>query len=223
MAMYHQEIQKLANCALEEMRAEHATGKLVNAPVSNNHFLVRWVTKALKTQRFDRCVGDDLTRWQKQGRSKGNQAGIERVFSDISAMYGKLLPADTQHKEIWDKDINDFIDAMEAKGWGVCTEYDLSEKIQLFTDGENSFALCNTQCDDCFETTEGDELEPLVKPMSWFVRGHHAEFVRLATEAGFLLHKVTDYKSKVKYHGEYLIYPKNHGPSLAEIPIGYQA
>ena len=48
--------------------------------------------------------------------------------------------------------------------------------------------------------------ELMVKPMNWFVRGNHAEFIQAAMEAGFMLHKVTDYKSAVKYHGEYIVY-----------------
>jgi len=57
--------------------------------------------------------------------------------------------------------------------------------------------------------------------MSWFIRGNHQEFVSRAWKAGFLVHKVSDYKSTVKYHGEYRIYPKNHGESLAEIPSDF--
>ncbi|QSA19892.1 DUF2913 family protein, partial [Vibrio furnissii] len=33
--------------------------------------------------------------------------------------------------------------------------------------------------------------------------------------AGFMLHKRTDYKSNVKYHGEYLVYPGNMGLQVA--------
>ena len=59
--------------------------------------------------------------------------------------------------------------------------------------------------------------------MSWFVRGNHADFVEKASQAGYMVHKVTDYKSMVKYHGEYLIFPANEGNQLAEIPLSFQA
>lgn len=49
MANYHLEIQNVVNTALAELEAEHKAGKLANAPVANNHFLVHWVTKALST------------------------------------------------------------------------------------------------------------------------------------------------------------------------------
>jgi hypothetical protein len=216
MAVYSVEIQHVVNAALEELEQLHKSGKVANTPVSNTHFLLRWVTLSIKNQRFDRCVKDDLIRWQKKGRSKGTQSELEFTFRNISKFYGKLMPVNEPPRVITDADIEAFLEVMEKENWGVSTEFELTEKIQVFTEGDNSFLLCAKQCDDCFEG--GSEL---VKPMSFFVRGHHAEFVRLATEFGFILHKRTDYKSVVKYHGEYLIYPKNQGEQLAEIPIGF--
>ncbi|MGC9460841.1 DUF2913 family protein, partial [Vibrio genomosp. F10] len=49
--------------------------------------------------------------------------------------------------------------------------------------------------------------------------GNHAEFIEKSAAAGFMVHKVTDYKSVVKYHGEYVIFPRNQGNQLAEIPL----
>lgn len=215
MSKYHIEIQNLVNTALDEMAEEHNKGRLADTPVSNTHFILRWITRAIKGQRFHRVVSGDLIRWQKSGRSKGTQLDLLLLFRQISQLYAKFTPADKDATPVLDSEIEGFIDFMEAKGWAVCTEYDAREKIQVFTEGDSSFLLCSHQCDDCFEGTD------LIKPMSWYVRGNHAEFIRLATEQGFLVHKVTDYKSKVKYHGEYLVYPNNHGPQLAEIPLGY--
>lgn len=214
---YSTEIQNLVNSALADMAAEHKAGKLADAPVANNHYLVRWVTRALKTQRFPRCVGNDLTCWQKAGRSKGNEAGLLFLFKRISAFYARCFAQG--EKKILDSDVEAFLDRMETAGWEVSTSEPLINKgkIQIFTEGQNSLALCADQCDSCFD---GDTL---VKPMSWFVRGNHADFIEQATDAGFMVHKVTDYKSNVKYHGEYLIYPGNQGEQLAEIPLSFQA
>ncbi len=215
MSKYHIEIQNLVNTALNEMAEEHKKGRLPDTPVSNTHFILRWITRAIKGQRFHRVVSGDLLHWQKTGRSKGTQLDLLLLFRQISSLYAEFTPESKESKPVLDSDIEDFIDFMEAQGWAVCTEYDVREKIQVFTEGESSFLLCSYQCEDCFDASD------LVKPMSWYVRGNHAEFVRLATNQGFLVHKVTDYKSKVKYHGEYLVYPNNQGPRLAEIPIGY--
>ncbi len=214
---YSEEIQHVVNSALSELAEEHRSGKLANAPVANNHFLVRWVTKALKNQRFARCVGDDLTRWQKAGRSKGNDAALMTVFERISAFYRQFFTQHTSEQPIKDSDIEAFLDHMESLGWEVSTSEPLVGvgKVQIYTDGQNSLALCSEQCDNCFDG------EDMVKPMSWFVRGHHAGFVEAATQAGFMVHKITDYKSNVKYHGEYKIFPGNLGNQLPEIPLSF--
>lgn len=98
MANYHLEIQNVVNTALAELEAEHKAGKLTNAPVANNHFLVHWVTKALKAQRFHRCVGDDLTQWQKAGRSKGTESQLLPTFQRISAYYAHFLQSKSTHR-----------------------------------------------------------------------------------------------------------------------------
>lgn len=221
MSNYSIEIQTLVNTALEELNQEHQKGKLADTPVSNTHFLVRWVTRALKTQRFPRCVGDDLTRWQKAGRSKGTQSELLFTFRNIAAFYAHYLPVEQPAPVLRDADIEALLDRMEQEGWSVCTEYDLTEKVQVFTDGDNSLVLCAKQCQDCFANADEQGQEELVKPMSLYVRGNHAKFIELATRSGFLVHKVTAYKSRVKYHGEYLIFPHNQGDQLAEIPIGF--
>ncbi|GAK82701.1 hypothetical protein JCM19238_244 [Vibrio ponticus] len=218
MAEYTVEIQKLVNAALEDIHAEHQAKKLVNAPVANNNFMIRWVTKALKSQRFHRCVVDDLTRWQKAGRTKGNDSNLMFTFERISSFYRDFFPVEQDAKVIKDSDVEAFLDVMEQAGWEVSTSEPLVGvgKVQLFTEGQNSLALCSEQCEKCFDG------ELLVKPMNWFVRGNHALFVEAASKAGFMVHKVTDYKSNVKYHGEYIVFPENKGAQLAEIPISYQ-
>ncbi|MGF1694083.1 DUF2913 family protein [Vibrio kyushuensis] len=215
MSNYTSEIQKLVNSALAELHAEHATGKLADAPIANNHFLVHWVTKSLKSHRFERCVVPDLIRWQKSGRSKGDSAGLPFIFKRISVFYAQFFKDNDQGAEIKDSDIEKFLDLMIANNWDVSTSEPLigGGKIQIFTDGHSSLALCADQCDDCFDG------ELLTKPMHWFVRGNHAEFIEKAAASGFMAHKVTDYKSVVKYHGEYVIYPNNQGIHLAEIPL----
>ncbi|MDN3609859.1 DUF2913 family protein [Vibrio ostreicida] len=217
MSQYTSEIQNVVNTALEELTAAHKLGKVTDAPVSNNHYLVRWVTRVLKSQQFSRIVVSDLTRWQKMGRSKGNESALMATFQRISQFYGAFFPHNQEEVALKDSDIEAFLDHMEQSGWEVSTSEPLTQcgKVQIFTEGPNSFALCSNQCDDCFDG------EALVKPMSWFVRGNHAQFVEQACLAGFVLYKVTDYKSNVKYHGEYLVYPANQGTHLAEIPKNY--
>ncbi|MFM2590134.1 DUF2913 family protein [Vibrio sp. TBV020] len=215
MSEYTIEIQKLVNNALSDIAKEHAAGKLTNGPTANNLYLVRWITKAIKSQQFPRIVADDLIRWQKTGRSKGNNANLMATFQRISKFYGQFFPQGEEDRILKDYEINQFIDMMEENGWEVTTSEELvgCGKVQIFTEGPNSLAMCTEQCESCFDG------EDLIKPMSWFVRGHHADFVEKASAAGFMVHKVTDYKSNVKYHGEYIIFPANRGNQLVEIPL----
>lgn len=217
MAVYGREIQSLVQTALFELSQEHQQGKLANAPVPNHHFLVRWVTKSLKQQRFHRCVVDDLVRWQQAGRSQGKQLALETIFRRIAAYYDSFFHADKKHP-ITDHQIEKFLDDMETAGWEVSTAEPIvgCGKVQLLTEQSNSLALCAVECESCFDG------ELLIKPMHWFVRGNHAQFIEMAWQAGLMVHKRTDYKSNVKYHGEYLIYPENQGEQLAEIPLGFQ-
>jgi hypothetical protein len=213
--MYYQEIQNVVNSALGELEQQHQLGKLVNAPNSNKQFLLRWVTRMIKEQRFDHCVSQDLLSWQRMGRSQGNNMPLETIFRQISGYYSAFFSAN--EKEVTDAQIERFLDNMENLEWEVSTSEPLvgEGKVQLFTEGKNSLALCSKQCDDCFEQ------ERMIKPMNLFVRGNHAQFIDVAWQAGLMVHKRTDYKSNVKYHGEYLIFPLNHGNQLAEIPMGF--
>lgn len=210
---YSVEIQNVVNTALAELKQQHAKGKLANTPITNTHFLARWVTKSIKSQCFNSCVKNDLVAWQKASRSKGANSDLLGTFERISKLYHRLVPVDEAHAPVLDSQIEAFMDHMEGLGWEVVNEFELTEKTQIFADSPNSFVLCAKQCDDCFDGTD------LVKPMSFYVRGNHAAFITEAVKNGFLLHKQTDYKSIVKYHGEYIVYPKNEGNKLAEIPL----
>lgn len=212
---YSLEIQNVVNGALSELKQQHAAGKLADTPITNTHFLARWVTKSIKSQCFNSCVKDDLLRWQKASRSKGAGSDLLGIFERISELYQRLVPIGEEHVPILDVHIEAFMDHMESVGWEVVNEFELTEKTQIFADQPNSFVLCAKQCDDCFEGSD------LVKPMSFFVRGNHTAFVLEASNNGFLVHKQTDYKSIVKYHGEYRIFPKNEGNKLAEIPFKF--
>jgi len=212
---YSSEIQNVVNSALSELKQSHAKGRLANTPITNTHFLARWVTTALKSQRFHACVRADLVAWQKLCRSQGAGSVLLQKFEQISALYGKYLPLESEAPALLDSQIEAFMDHMEALGWEVVNEFEVTEKIQVFADQPNSFVLCAKQCAENFDGAE------LNKPMSFYVRGNHAEFIQQATAQGFLLHKQTDYKSLVKYHGEYVIHPRNQGKKLVEIPLNF--
>ncbi|MCV5217279.1 DUF2913 family protein, partial [Escherichia coli] len=77
--------------------------------------------------------GDDLTRWQKAGRSKGNDAGLLFIFKRISAFYAQFFPEGEDSKVFKDSDIESFLDLMEQAGWEVSTSEQLigCGKVQI--------------------------------------------------------------------------------------------
>lgn len=108
----------------------------------------------------------------ESGALKGTESQLLPTFQRISAYYAHFF-AEQEHTPITDKQIEAFLDEMEQVGWEVSTSEPLvnAGKVQIFTDGQNSLALCSVQCEACFDG------ERLVKPMNWFVRGHHAGFI----------------------------------------------
>ncbi|OBT13497.1 alpha-acetolactate decarboxylase [Vibrio sp. UCD-FRSSP16_10] len=223
-ASYAEQMLELVDLALLDIEQQHKLGKLADTPVSNTNFLVRWITKSIKEKRFSTLMAKDLIAWQKLGRSKGSKTGLSLRFQTLSKFYSAFFAKGQPIKPVLDSQIEKLMDDMEALGWSVSNEFDLTGtgKSQVFTDGESSFVLCEKQCESCFDgDCDGGAGEALVRPMSFYVRGNHNQFIEQALQCGLMLHKQTDYKSKVKYHGEYIIYPKNQGPILAEIPVGF--
>lgn len=216
---YYQEIQKVINEALTDLQESKDSGRLPKNPVSANHFLIRWVTTAIKSQRFSRCVVKDLQTWQKEGRTKGTGTELPVRFEHYSRLYQALAPIDTV-TPITKSVVMGWCESLEEKEWCVTTDFEILEKASLFSDGDHSLIICATQLGSCFEADDA-ENQLLVKPLTCYVRGNHHEFVESAFEHGLIVHKRSDYKSKVKYHGEYLIYPNNHGIQLGETPFSF--
>lgn len=210
---YVNEINKILTTALNELAEQLAVNKVQNTPVSKHNFLGHWLGHALKKQRFSSETASDLKHWQKQFRSQGNRVNLDQLFTRLHAFY-QAAPTD---KIILDSDIEQILDGFEALGWQVTTSESIvgHGKIQIFSEGKSSLVLCSQQCDDSFA---GDEL---TQPMNWFVRGDQQQFIEQMLKAGVLVHKIQEYKSSVKYHGEYIIFPSNRGDRLAEIPCGF--
>ncbi len=221
MSDYIFEIKRVVESALADMEQGHKTKKLPNTPASNTQFITRWIATSIKQQRFDKQVVPDLLRWQKRARSQGVNAHLYQEFQRLEQFYTKHFPNGESAKMVMDSDIEQLLDNMESLDWDTCTEHEINGKTQLLTEGKGSIVLCSFECEHNFQPTPEGESEPLIKPMRVFVRGNHAQFITTAEKLGLLVYKKSDYKSEIKYHGMYLIYPKNRGESLPEIPINF--
>ncbi|MEC6822979.1 DUF2913 family protein [Photobacterium piscicola] len=213
MTIFFNEIYNVVNSGLVALQEAQATGKAQKNPVSESIFLSAWVTKVLKQHSFDRCVVKTLQEWQQQSRTMGKNAQLKLHFERLAETYAKVTDEQGQSIAITSAVMTTFYTALEQQDWLVTNEYEVNRKVSHHTDGKASLVICSAQ----YAAAMNDEGE-LVKPLSLYVRGNVQQFIDMAYQHGILLFKITDYKSKVKFHGEYIIYPSNTGTHLPELP-----
>ncbi|NAW66055.1 DUF2913 family protein [Photobacterium halotolerans] len=213
MAVFYQALNKLVNEGLAELQSSVAAGKTPNNPVSETHFMSAWITKVIKQQRYDHCVAKTLLGWQQMARSMGKQAQLKLKFEHLAWALSGVLTEEGTTSAVKAEQLDALYSALQQLDWVVATEYEVNRKVTHHTDGQASLVVCAMQFKEAF-----DEAGVLVKPLSVYVRGNTQQCIDLAYQQGLLLYKVTDYKSLVKYHGEYLLYPDNAGDYLPELP-----
>lgn len=213
MAEFYQELHQLVSDGLFELDGSVAAGKTPNNPVSETHFLSAWITRVIKQQRYDHCVAKTLLAWQQQARSLGKQAQLKQKFEHIRWTLSGVQTESGLNRPVDSDGVHAFYQALEAAGWMVTTGYEVNRKVTHHTDGQASLVVCATKAKAAFS-----EEGVLIKPLSVYVRGNSQQCIDLAYEKGLLLYKVTDYKSLVKYHGEYILQPANAGSHLPELP-----
>ena len=214
MVLFSQEIYKLLNCALTELTTSKSSGKIQNNSLSEAHYLGAWVTMAMKKKRFDTVVLETLKGWQKQARSLGQNAGLKEQFIYLENCYKQLLGSDNQMKAVSIEQFKALYSTLSDQQWVVTTDLEVGTKLSRPSGGKDSLVICAEQIEKCF-----DQQGVLVKAISLYIRGDKQTLIDLAFKENILLYKKTDYKSKVKYHGEFVIYPNNDGGSLPEFPI----
>ncbi len=214
MALFSQEIYKLISSALAELDASQASGKTARNPLSEAHYLGAWVTMAMKKKRFDPIVLETLQGWQRQARSLGKNAGLKEQFIYLEKCYSQVLDADKQVQPVCIEQLNNLYSALRELQWLVTTDLEVGDKLNRHSGGQDSLIVCVDKIVGSF-----DIQGTLSKPLSLYVRGNQQVIIDLAFKQNLLLYKKTDYKSKVKYHGEFIVYPNNDGHSLPEFPV----
>jgi len=209
MALFGQEIYRLVKLGLTELNESQQTGKTPNNPLSETHFFSAWVTKALKSHRFERCVVVSLTAWQRQARTQGVNAGLKQQFLAIERTYRTILDHQDLCQQVTNNQLEQLLTQLETADWSVITDLAVGRKLTVKSTGQSSLVICNTQIDSVFDATG-----QLTKPLSLYVRGDSQGLIDYCHQHQLLLHKMTDYKSAVKYHGQYIVYPLNNGKDL---------
>lgn len=214
MTSFSTSIHQVVTTALADLHEAQLKGKIPKNPLSETHFLAAWTTNAMKKKRFESDVLPTLKIWQRKARSLGKNAALVETFQAIKAHYEHVFDQDLKAKPVYKQQIIDFCDKLTGLQWMVNTDLEVGEKLNRHSAGQASMIICSQQFEQYFE----DGL--LVKPISLYIRGDLPEALQAAFEQSLLLYKVTDYKSKVKYHGEYIIYNNNEGEFLPELLIG---
>jgi len=213
MSIFSQEIYQLTSLALSELDASQTTGRTMHNALSEAHYLGAWVTTAIKKKRFDPIVLETLKSWQKKARSLGKNAGLKEQFIYLQKCYDQVLDEKKASRALNIEQFNALYATLTEQQWLVTTDLEVVDKLNRHSDGKDSLIVCATQITNCF-----DEQGELIKPISLYVRGNQQTIINLAFAQNILLHKQTDYKSKVKYHGEFIVYPHNDGNFLPELP-----
>lgn len=204
-------IHHVVSTALIDLSEAQAKGKIPRNPLSETHFLGAWTTNAIKKKRFGSDVVPTLQIWQRKARSLGKDAALVSTFNAIKQTYEHVFDSALKTKPVAKDQVIAFCEQLTAQQWMVNTDLEVGEKLNRHSAGKASMVISKTEFDDHFENGL------LAKPVSVYIRGDFPEALQAAFLQALLLYKVTDYKSKVKYHGEYIIYPHNDGEFLPEL------
>lgn len=211
MTSFSTSIHQVVSDALADLNEAQEKGKIPHNPLSETHFLAAWTTNAIKKKRFESDVLPTLTIWQRKARSLGKNAGLVATFTAIKNTYQHVFDESLSAKPVHKAQVSALCEQLTTQGWMVNTDLEVGEKLNRHSGGQASLIICSTEFESHFE----DGL--LIKPISLYIRGDLPEALTAAYQQTLLLHKVTDYKSKVKYHGEYIVYPDNSGEFLPEL------
>ena len=211
MTSFSTSIHHVVSSALIDLNEAQEKGKIPRNPLSETHFLAAWTTNAMKKKRFETDVLPTLQAWQRKARSLGKDAALVTTFTAIKNTYEHVFDAELKPKAVTKTQVSDLCEALSSLQWLVNTDLEVGEKLNRHSAGKASMIISSDEFESHFVDGE------LIKPISLYIRGDVSEALKAAYEQCLLMYKVTDYKSKVKYHGEYIIYPHNNGVFLPEL------
>ncbi len=209
MSIYTATLISVVNEGLSALSGSVESGKTPNNPVSRTHYLHAWISQVIKLQSFDTCILKTLQQWQQHARTTGTNSGLVRQFERLQALF-----ASVESVALDKKAIEMALTTFAENGWLLTTDYPIVRKVSHATQGQASLVICCDQWQKAF-----DENGVWVKPFSFYVRGDHDALLKTIHQMGILLFKVTDYKSLVKFHGEYRLFPENQGDRVPELPL----
>ncbi|MGB0897902.1 MAG: DUF2913 family protein [Psychrobium sp.] len=201
--LFKEHLALLTTTALTELAKSSA-----NDPVSESHYLSLWVTQAIKNKRFDLCMSPLLKQWQQSARTLGQGANLKHQFESIKHDYQHV---DNLGETITKDSLLTLFNVIEAADWQVNYQHLGRKKVAIKMLSSSSLVVDNESFEKAF-----DENGLLVNQINLFIRGNNKHFFKAAYDCGMLCFKLSDYKSVVKFHGQYVIAANNNYASIAE-------
>ena len=201
---YNQAILALAEAGLAALTARNDNPTSIKTPAAESHFICNWMAQSLKERRFPKLVAEDLTRWIREGRSKGAGAQLPELLTRIKNQY---LPA-MENAQVG-QSLQALIAELESVGWLIILDCEVSGKLRLESDGQNSLVISVEQYEQ--HLIDGK----LIKPITLFIRADEQLIAQYAVKHALLLSQGDKKTSSIKHHKAYRLYPGNCLPTLA--------
>lgn len=206
--LFREHLYQLSVNALDSLNVAQSNGKVPKNPLSESHFFSVWVSKSLKEKSFDVSMVSLLKQWQQRARTQGAGANLKSEFESIKQTYEGL---DNTEHVVTHKQITALMETLTTLDWQINIESHISKKHSVKKEKHSSLVMTNNHLNDSF-----DSVGILNAPISLFIRGENKAFIDSAYQQGMLVFKVTDYKSIVKFHGEFIIAPNNNFTDMPE-------
>ncbi|QQO84754.1 DUF2913 family protein [Shewanella algae] len=201
---YNQALLALTQAGLAALaERNHAAGS-IKTPAAESHFLCNWMVQSLKEKRFSKLLVEDLTRWIREGRSLGAGAKLPEVLQRIQAQY---LPA--INNAAVGQSLQNLIAELQAEGWLVILDFEVSGKLKLDSQGQNSLVISTEQYQQ--HLLDGK----LIKPITLYIRADEQLIAQFAVKHALLFSQGDKKASCIKHHKAYRLYPDNQQPALA--------
>jgi len=204
MTSYNQAIVEFAQAGLAALEERASKANVIKTAAAESHFLCSWMASALKVRQFSKLIAKDLTQWIRDGRSLGAGAQLPSLLTRIDEQYRVAM--NNQQLAL---SLEQFLSELVANDWLVILDEEVTTKLKLDSEGENSLVIS-------VEQYEGHiQGENIIKPITMFVRVNEQELAKVAAKHRLLLSQGDKKASLIKHHKAYQLFPNNEQPALA--------
>lgn len=204
MTSYNQAIVEFAQAGLAALEERASKANVIKTAAAESHFLCSWMASALKVRQFSKLIAKDLTQWIRDGRSLGAGAQLPSLLTRIDEQYRVAMS--NQQLAL---SLEQFLSELVANDWIVILDEEVTTKLKLDSEGENSLVIS-------VEQYEGHiQGENIIKPITMFVRANEQELAKVAAKHRLLLSQGDKKASLIKHHKAYQLFPNNEQPALA--------